>query len=63
MVLQAAIRLNAWMSDLRLNAWALMKMGECLRLRKLWSEVILEQRESSGLRWELQANAGSRAKS
>lgn len=35
LVLQAAVRLNAWMSDFRLDDWVLMKMGECSRLRKL----------------------------
>lgn len=42
---QTAIRLNVFMSDIRLDDGALMKMGECSRLRKLWSKVILEQRE------------------
>lgn len=37
----------------RLAGWALVKMGECSRLRKLGSKVTLEQRECVGLRQEL----------
>lgn len=50
LAVQTAIRLNVFMSDIRLDDGALKKMGECSRLRKLWSKVILEQRECTRLR-------------
>lgn len=34
---------------IRWDDWALVKMGQCSRLRKLWSKATLEQKECVGL--------------